>query len=462
MGFRPLCTLHDLGTTCPIAFRIRHGSFCLLPAGAASCHDCAPHAELADDPENAEALELFRADFENEMHLARRLIVPSRAHKDAILAHHPDIAGKIRVVRHGAITDLAPHAPRGKSRSGRIRVGHWGNLSKLKGIDLLFEAVASLPEAVRDRLELHVFGPIVYPDERPEIEALAARTNAKMHGPYVPADLESVPLDLAVIPTRCSESHSFVLDEAFQLGLPAIVPRRGALAERIGGAGTTFEPENAADLARRLAEVVETPELLADWRESIPGTRPFPAHVQEVVSVYREVLGSHAPLQVTPPELRRRRARFRSRQVQERARRLWIVESDKRNLEAHVASAEATMREMHHYHLEKDRVIEELRADVKSKSDVLEELRADVQKKTEALEAAENRAGEARESATNLVADLGKARLAVNEAVRKAAVHEHGCTSRPKLCELRRPRSATPSSAGTRRSRSWRPRSKPP
>ena len=44
-GIPAVCTLHDLWTTCPIAFRVRKGSFCELPAGAASCHDCAPHAE---------------------------------------------------------------------------------------------------------------------------------------------------------------------------------------------------------------------------------------------------------------------------------------------------------------------------------------------------------------------------------------------------------------------------------
>jgi glycosyltransferase involved in cell wall biosynthesis len=415
-GIPSVCTLHDLGTTCPIAFRIRKGSFCERPAGAESCHDCAPRAEGAADHENAEALELFREDFGNELALAKRVIVPSRAHRAAVLVHHPAIAGKVRVVPHGAIGALKPHAASRDQHAGRIRIGHWGHLSKLKGVDVLLEAAASLPREVKDRIDLHVFGTIVFPDEKPVIEDLARRAGATLHGPYVPADLASVPLDLAVIPTRCSESHSFVLDEAFQLGLPAIVPRRGALPERVGKAGATFAPEDSRDLARRLGEVVARPQVLAEWAAAIPKLRPFPAHVREVVSVYREVLGSHAPLASTPRELRARRAAFRSLQVEARTRRLEFAEGDKRNLASDVARADATMREMQSHHVAKDQVIEDLRARVSA-------LEAEVRSRHEAIEAAQARADEARRSSDDLVAELGKARLELNDVVRRAAEH---------------------------------------
>jgi glycosyltransferase involved in cell wall biosynthesis len=405
-GIPAVCTLHDLWTTCPIAFRVRKGSFCALPAGAASCHDCAPHAERADDPENAEALELFREDFRNELAIARRVIVPSAAHRSVVLAHHPSIAGKLRVVPHGTIGELRARTP-APSRSGRLRVGHWGSLSRLKGIDLLLEAVASLPPRVREKLELHVFGPVVYPNERAEVEALAAKAGATMHGPFTPADLESVDLDLAVIPTRCSESHSFVLDEAFQLGLPAIVPARGALPDRVGSAGATFKPEDPADLARRLAEVVANRSVLSAWRSAIPKLRTMSSHAREVADVYRDVLGSSAPLQKTPQSLRTRRATFRSLQVEARARQLEFMQSDLRNKKADVARATRTMEEMHASHLEKDKVI------------------ANQQKSIEALQ-------DAATSSTNLAVELGKARLELTDLVRQAAEREYEIEQRVK------------------------------
>jgi glycosyltransferase involved in cell wall biosynthesis len=422
-GLPAVCTLHDLGTTCPIAFRIRHGSFCELPAGAESCHDCAPHAECASDAENAEALELFREDFENELALAKRVIVPSRAHRAAVLAHHPAIAGKLRVVPHGAISTLAPHAGSRAPRPGKVRIGHWGHLSRLKGIDLLLAAVAGLPPGTRERIELHVFGPVVFPGEKAEIESLAERSGAVMHGPFTPSDLASIPLDLAVIPTRCSESHSFVLDEAFLLGLPAIVPRRGALAERVGRAGATFAPEDAADLARVIAEVVARPQLLDAWAAAIPRLRQFPAHVREVLGVYREVLGSDAPLPSTPRALRTRREAFRSRQVEARTRRLEFLEGDKQNLAADVEKAGATMREMQRHHVAKDEVIADLQARVDS-------FGAELRLRNEALEAAQARADEARGSTADLVAELGKARLELNDVVRRATELERDVVAR--------------------------------
>jgi hypothetical protein len=185
-GILRRCTLHDLGTTCPIAFRIRKDSFCELPAGAESCHDCAPHAEGAGDRENAEALELFREDFRNELALAKRVIVPSRAHRAAVLVHHPAIAGKIRVVPRG---DRALN-PGSGPRVGRIRSGT-GATSQSSRDRHPPRGRGSLPGGQGpDRV--HVFGKIVYPMAD---EALAREAGATPHGPYVP-------------PTRRSRSTS--------------------------------------------------------------------------------------------------------------------------------------------------------------------------------------------------------------------------------------------------------------
>jgi glycosyltransferase involved in cell wall biosynthesis len=409
-GVPTVCTLHDLWTTCPIAFRVRHGSFCELPVGAASCHDCAPHAHFADDAENADALELFREDFRNELQLAKRVVVPSLAHRLEVLKHHPSIAGKMRVVPHGAISDLRPHSGTPRAASDKIRAGHWGHLSSLKGVDVLLEATARLPERVKNRFELHVFGKIVYPGEKPVIESLAARSNTILHGPYAPKDLEKQPLDFAIIPTRCSESHSFVLDEAFLLGLPAIVPARGALLDRVGKAGAAFKPEDPDDLARLIAQVVDDPAILDRWKLAIPKLRSLGTHTRELLGVYHDVLSSSAPLPLTPPEVRARRARFRATQIESRNRRMEFLEGDKTNLRRDLDRAEATMRDMQRYHVEKDKVIGELRGRADS---IAEELR----RQSEVV-------ASANETTSQLAAELGRARLEVNNVVRLAAEHE--------------------------------------
>ncbi|HYC76065.1 MAG TPA: glycosyltransferase, partial [Planctomycetota bacterium] len=254
-GVPAVATLHDFWSTCPIAFRIRKGeSFCTLPPGAASCHDCAKHAANADDAENAEALELFREDFKNELGLVRRIFVPSNAHKAETLRHRPEVAGRMRVLPFAPLGALRPRPEaRRPSADGRLRVRHWGHLYRVKGVDLLLDAAASLPDRLRARLDLKLIGPIPFPQDRDGLFERAAACGAVLtDAPFTPADLEAEPADVAVFPSRASESWSFVLDEAFQLGLPAIVPARGALGERVGRAGATFVPENAASLAEVL------------------------------------------------------------------------------------------------------------------------------------------------------------------------------------------------------------------
>jgi glycosyltransferase involved in cell wall biosynthesis len=367
-GVPAVCTLHDFWTTCPIAFRVKKGAFCALPAGAASCHDCAKHAAEADDAENAEALELFREDFRNELLLSRRVLFPSRAHKDAILAHVPEIAGKTRVEPFAPISDLAPlKEARRPAPDGRLRVRHWGHLSSIKGVDLLLRAVASLPRRLQAKIDLKLLGTIVYPHERDLFLRLAEDASATIvDGPFTHDDLRAEPADLAVFPSRAAETHSFVVDEAFQLGLPVVVPDRGAPAERIGRGGAIFRADDAASLAEVLGRAAERPELVQRWREGIPAPRSFAVHAASIADVYREVVGSSAPLQTTPRALRARRERFRSKQVETRTRKLDQLRGEIVNLTADVRRASETMAEMDLGHRVKDVRIDDLSARVAS------------------------------------------------------------------------------------------------
>jgi glycosyltransferase involved in cell wall biosynthesis len=358
-GVPAVCTLHDFWTTCPKAFRIRQGAYCTLPVGSASCHDCAPRAAAANDPENAEALELFREDFRNELVLARRVLFPSGAHKDAVLRHRPEIAGKSRVVPFAPPGRLiaAPEARR-PAADGRLRVRHWGHVSKLKGVDLLLQAAAGLPAALKAKLDLKILGTIVFPDERDELRRLAAEAGAVLtETPYQPSDLEREPADLAVFPSRAAETWSFVLDEAFQLGVPAIVSDRGAPAERIGGGGAAFRADDADDLRRLLARAAEDPQVVRRWRDAIPALRSFASHAASVAEIYREVVGIQSPPATTPRELRARRERFRSAQVEARTRALDHLAGDAEQLRADLRRANATLAEMDRGHRDKDRHI---------------------------------------------------------------------------------------------------------
>ncbi len=314
LGIPAVCTLHDLWTTCPRIFRIRDETFCDRPLSVKSCRDCVPRFPFMDDRAAAAEVDLFRADFGNEMRLARRIIVPSRAHGE-VIADSADVPeDRLVVLPHGSIIGLdgsRPEAQRPRRRDparkrsfgrrGPIRLGLWGHLFHMKGVHILLEALGLLGKKAQ-RFDLQIWGKVVEPRYKARLEELAADLDVTWRGAYKPADLAAVELDCAVIPSLCSESFSFVLDEAFDLGLPAIVSDRGALAERVGQAGAVFEAENARSLALVLERLADEPERLLRWREAIPRLEPMAMHAREVLTLYVEVLqeGARADIAADP------------------------------------------------------------------------------------------------------------------------------------------------------------------
>lgn len=87
------------------------------------------------------------------------------------------------------------------------------------------------------------------------------------HGDYSFQDLQSMDLDLAVFPSLCCETYSFVLDEAFRLGLPVLTTNRGAFLERVGSAGLLFECGDVGNLAVRLDSLLKSPEALDRFKQ---------------------------------------------------------------------------------------------------------------------------------------------------------------------------------------------------
>lgn len=364
-GIPAVCTLHDLWTCCPKAFRIRDNAHCDLEVGPQTCLGCAPAGENMSDEEQRRELAQFRDDFENELDLARRLVVPSCAHRDVLLGQLPGLRGKFRVVPHGNISQIRRRPPAtGSFPDGPLRIGHWGHLSSFKGVDLLLQALAHCRH--RQQIELHLFGEVVYPQERDRIHGLAEGLNVTWHGRYDPLDLTKISVDLAVIPSRCSESWSFVLDEAFLLGLPVIVPNRGALGERVKGAGAAFEADDPASLTAVFDRLFLEPSMLHEWRDRIPTLPQMKKHTEAIERVYGEAVSSRAPLPRTPLEVRKRRLDAKAYQLEQRNRAMEDAMARMRNLQSDYDRANTTLEEMDRSHREKDKRIAQLQEDVES------------------------------------------------------------------------------------------------
>jgi glycosyltransferase involved in cell wall biosynthesis len=159
----------------------------------------------------------------------------------------------------------------------------------MKGLELLRFAVEIVP---RDApVELRAAGPV------------AGRV-------YDAAGLADDPVSAVhamVAPSLAPESYGLVLDEARELGLPAVLPRAGAFVERAreGEGVLFFEAGSREDLARVLLRLAREPELLADLRARIPRTRG--PTLDDIVArhraLYAEVLTDGPPPAADlPPE----------------------------------------------------------------------------------------------------------------------------------------------------------------
>lgn len=181
-----------------------------------------------------------------------------------------------------------------------LRLLMLGRISRIKGQDVLVEALASLPPAVRERIELRIVGS-AFEDTAREA-ALAARiAEAGLSGqvsmqPFVtdPSDLYRW-ADVVAQPSQMPESLGRVAIEAMSYGVPALVTDLGGLTEVVaaGVTGWVVPAGSAKPLAETLARIVAEPTA---WRGFGAAAR---ARYESVFSVASAAEGIGSMLRLT-------------------------------------------------------------------------------------------------------------------------------------------------------------------
>ncbi len=289
-------TLHDQWIACSRAHRLQlNGTFCDGPV--APCATCVDRDPWQSRGEIERELSLRVRALERELQWSDHLIVPSQAQKQFLQQIASVPADRLEVVQLGspvAGKERLDPEPTGFPVTP-LRVGYWGYLTPEKGVHLLLEAAQLLPSG--ERIEWHLYGPPVDPAYERRLYRLALGRPVFFHRDYVRDDLSSTKLDIAVFPSLCHETYSFVLDEAFHLGLPVVVPNRGAFCERVGEAGLLFQCGDAGDLARRVGWLLENPAALARLKcaRTTGKVVSMEDHVTRLEKIYQEVVDSHKP-----------------------------------------------------------------------------------------------------------------------------------------------------------------------
>ncbi|QDU84305.1 Glycogen synthase [Planctomycetes bacterium Pla163] len=316
-GVPAVASLHDAWTSCLVAFRIRPATRlpCDAPLAVDPCIDCArvlePPTPWMDADEEQRRFEEHRADLVRELELARAVVVPTLSHARTIEAGLGLAPGALRtdVVRPAVdLPERARAVPRFES-GDVLRIGSWGHYAEHKGLEVLIDAVRALPDPTR--VELRLAGGTVLPAHRARLEERARGLPVRFDEGYAPHELGALPVTdvhLFASGSLARESWGLVVDEALALGLPVVLPRAGAFAERAQGVewARLYEQTRAEDLARVLRELLENPPALARMSAAVPDRAALffdgDAQAAALASVYERARAAGPPPVPSAPD----------------------------------------------------------------------------------------------------------------------------------------------------------------
>ena len=289
-GLAAVMTLHDYKLACPNYQFLDHGRLCeaclgghFFHAATRRCKDGSFAASLLV------AVESYAHGLTGAYSAVRLFICPSRflAGKMAQAGVFPD---RMRHVNH--FVDLSSTMPQTEPGPSFM---YAGRLSPEKGIDVLIEAAAQLPDA---RVEVLGDGP-----ERERLERLAAETapgRIRFRGRVDKAEVQDAMRSAlaVVVPSRWYENQPITVLEAMASGVPAIGTRLGGIPELIidGVTGFTVPADDAAALAARMRELIERPGAAHEMGQAarkVAASDFTPAlHLRRVGEIYAEALGA--------------------------------------------------------------------------------------------------------------------------------------------------------------------------
>ena len=240
------------------------------------------------------------------------LIFNSRATKRAF----PDLADRRSHVIYNGVAipaELEPIAPR---PDGPFKILMLGRINRIKGQEVLVDAVTALPQAFRERVSVRIVGS-AFGSDAPYLALQDRIAEAGLETcvalmPFVADPTEHFRwADIVVVPSRMPESLGRVAIEAMAFGRPAVVSAIGGLAEIVddGHTGWLVPPGDASALSARLQAIMADPRPLPEFARA--GRQRYeqmfnPAVVATAIGrVFREKLARRQTgLQPRPGEVR--------------------------------------------------------------------------------------------------------------------------------------------------------------
>ncbi len=318
-GIPSVCTIHDFWTSCSLFFRLPDGeTFCSESESPESCLPCLQRVHQMDPDELAFGFAMRREAYAQELSLSGAILFPGESHRDTY-TETTDLdkaaRSRMKVIALGAedLPDVDVATP---TKDGPIVMAHWGNLSGVKGLDILALAAAQSKSA--GRLTLRLIGKAVEPGLFERLRGELGSVKLEAVGPYevgsLPELLQGV--SFAVFPSLARETHSLVLDEAMKMGFPVIVSDRGALPDRAGTRGLCTTAGSVDELADAIDRIVD-PTTHQALVSGLPAGKLLSTrqHAEAVLASLAEVIENPPVFPSVIPDLGRTRLAFRNHRL---------------------------------------------------------------------------------------------------------------------------------------------------
>lgn len=225
------------------------------------------------------------------------IITVSDADRKSALNKHLISHNKISTINNGIgdILFLEKNASRDALNlpNDKFILGSVANLYKTKGLDVLIEAVAILPEDKKNKIFVCLIGH--GPEEtnlKARIKSLKLDKTIFLRGSIEEAQKYLKAFDLFVLSSR-KEGFPFIILEAMQAGLPIIATNTGGVAEALENAGIIVEPENSQQLAKAITELINNEQKRKDFsQKSLNRSKYFSEQkmFEETNKIYKKVL----------------------------------------------------------------------------------------------------------------------------------------------------------------------------
>jgi glycosyltransferase involved in cell wall biosynthesis len=305
-----IVTLHEYLAICNhFGQMITRGQFTLCDAsGLSSCHKCFPEIAPSDFFIREQYIKLF---FEHVDHF----IAPSHF----LLSRYRDWGletSRLSMIEN--ITAPASHAAEGtqgrESSEKPLRVGFFGQISKLKGMGVLLDCAAILAADRQARISIDIFGdysgqPQAFQDEFLEQIAKCSH-NVNYRGPYRQDQVDRLmrSVDAVLVPSIWWENSPVVIQEALRNGRPVICSDIGGMAEKVrdGIDGFHFPVGSGLELSFLLMRLHDDRTLLDNVRRTLTRPATVSQVLEDHIRLYRHGAGDLRP----PPGARSSVAEF--------------------------------------------------------------------------------------------------------------------------------------------------------